>query len=108
MLITQAYATLLAVINVAISRKNAEAAYGLRKHLNMIYFVTMIVSIVDVRSFYIVRYTDIQTQGYLYALDTLFITFSLLLVCINERFGAPSARIVTKSVSLRLRWLTIC
>jgi len=92
-----AYATLLAVINVAISRKNAEAAYGLRKHLNMIYFVTMIVSIVDVRSFYIVRYTDIQTQGYLYALDTLFITFSLLLVCINERFGAPSAPIVTKS-----------
>lgn len=92
---------MLAFVNVAMSRTNALAAYGLRRHLNLIYFVTFLVSIVDARSFYLVRYTDIQTSGYLYALDTFFVTFALLLVIINERFGAPTEPITTKSVSLR-------
>ncbi|KAM3586756.1 hypothetical protein VKS41_001813 [Umbelopsis sp. WA50703] len=91
------YATLLAFINVAMSRTNTLAAYGLRRHLNLIYFVTFLVSVVDARSFYLVRYTDIHTTGYLYALDTFFVTFALLLVIINERFGAPTSPIITKS-----------
>jgi hypothetical protein len=88
----------LAIVNVAISRKNAITAYGLRIHLNLIYFVTMLTSVVDIRSFYVLHYTDIQGPGYFYALDTFFVTFALILVIINERFGAPSGPIVAKSV----------
>ncbi|RUS23063.1 hypothetical protein BC937DRAFT_92822, partial [Endogone sp. FLAS-F59071] len=78
------YASALSVAHILACRSHSLFASTLRKQLNRIYFITFLVSLVDLRSLYIVHGTSSIDHAYGVALINSAVTFLLCVIVANE------------------------
>jgi hypothetical protein len=90
----------LAVTNLSLSEDAKPIADEICHQLNILYFVSFLIGLVDLRSFYVVyNYATVST-GYSIAFYTTTISLILLVFLINEERHAPAEPVVTDTVSL--------
>src|SRR5438045_7930244 len=79
------YASLLAFINLASQQRNL---FHLRGHLDILYFITFVASIIDIYAFYL-QFGKNFTTDYTFGLRTLIISTILVIITITEPEDDP-------------------
>ncbi|KAI9318952.1 P-loop containing nucleoside triphosphate hydrolase protein [Dichotomocladium elegans] len=65
------------------------------KQLNILYAVQLLINCLDLRSFYMIHYTDITSTGYIRAITTACVTTALLSIIVNEARHSPKETVIT-------------
>ncbi|CAO3644968.1 unnamed protein product [Cunninghamella blakesleeana] len=91
------YCSILAVINISLSKDAKKIADKICSHLNSLYFYHFTIGLIDLHSFY--RNYDIReiSVGYHISLYTTIISFILLVFAIFEERHAPAQPVITAS-----------
>ncbi|KAI9247698.1 hypothetical protein BDA99DRAFT_565069 [Phascolomyces articulosus] len=90
------YTLVLAIFNIAWTPTSKKpVADDICFQLNILYLVHFFINLLDLRSFYLIHYTNFSgAEGYLHSILTALITFILLCIIIHEHRHAPIEPIV--------------
>lgn len=87
----------MSTVNIYLSKETNKLSNTICDQLNWLYFIDLLVVIVNTRSYYIIGG---ENMGYQLALYTTLIDFLLIIIVINETRLAPTKPIITESVSM--------
>ncbi|KAI9496002.1 hypothetical protein BDB00DRAFT_811355 [Zychaea mexicana] len=94
-LIFWGYALLISIANILLTATSKKpVADDICFQLNLLYLGHFCINLVDLRSFYIVHYTDISVEGYVHSILTACVTSILLSIIIHEERHSPVEPVV--------------